>query len=103
MSLIFNDNPNQDNIIEMRGIGQSYDGGQSYIIKDLDFLVENKPGQGQFIVMLGMSGCGKSTLLRYMAGLQDPTLGEVCINGKPVNRDNRVSMVFQQYSSLTLN
>lgn len=100
MSLIFNDNPNQDNIIEMRGIGQSYNGGQSYIIKDLDFLVENKPNQGQFIVILGMSGCGKSTLLRYIAGLQDPTLGEVCINGNPVGRDNRVSMVFQQYSSL---
>lgn len=100
MSVIFQDNIERDNIIEMRGISQSYDGGNSWIIKDLDFLIENKPDQGQFVVILGMSGCGKSTLLRYVAGLQEPTIGEVCINGNPVGPDNRVSMVFQQYSSL---
>ncbi len=88
------------NIIELRGISQSYDGGESYIIKDLDFIVEDKPAQGQFVVILGMSGCGKSTLLRYVAGLQDPTSGSVLVNNKPVSKDNRVSMVFQQYSSL---
>ena len=71
------------NIIELRGISQSYDGGESYIIKDLDFLVEDKHGQGQFVVILGMSGCGKSTLLRYIAGLQEPTDGSVALNGKP--------------------
>jgi len=89
-----------DNIIEMSGIGQSYDGGKNWIIKNLDFLVEDKPAQGQFIVILGMSGCGKSTLLRYIAGLQDPTEGKLLVNNKPVGKDNRVSMVFQQYSSL---
>ncbi|MFK8102864.1 MAG: ABC transporter ATP-binding protein [Saprospiraceae bacterium] len=89
-----------NNIIELRGISQSYDGGESYIIKDLDLLIEDKPAQGQFVVILGMSGCGKSTLLRYMAGLQDPTSGNVLVKNKPVGRDNRVSMVFQQYSSL---
>jgi len=89
-----------DNIVEMRGISQSYDGGQNYIIKDLDFIIENKPDQGQFVVILGMSGCGKSTVLRYIAGLQDPTSGKVLVNNKPVGGDNRVSMVFQQYSSL---
>ena len=55
-----------DNIIELKGISQSYDGGKSWIIKDLDFLVEDKPKQGQFVVIMGMSGSGKSTLLRYM-------------------------------------
>ena len=89
-----------NNIIEMRGIGQSYDGGENWIIKGCDFLVEDKPAQGQFIVILGMSGCGKSTILRYIAGLQDPTEGKVLVNNKPVGTDNRVSMVFQQYSSL---
>ncbi|MEL6866641.1 MAG: ABC transporter ATP-binding protein [Bacteroidota bacterium] len=88
------------NIIELRGIDQSYDGGESYIIKNLDFLVEDKPEQGQFVVILGMSGSGKSTLLRYIAGLQNPTNGQVMVNGKPVGKDNRVSMVFQKYSSL---
>ncbi|MFK7774845.1 MAG: ABC transporter ATP-binding protein [Saprospiraceae bacterium] len=89
-----------DNIIEMRGMGQSYDGGKNFIIKDLDFLVEDKPAQGQFIVILGMSGCGKSTLLRYVAGLQEPTEGKLLLKDKRIGKDNRVSMVFQQYSSL---
>jgi len=91
---------NLPNIIDLKGIGQSYDGEKSWIIKDLDFIVEDKPDQGQFVVVLGMSGCGKSTLLRYMAGLQKPTQGEVLINQKPVAETERVCMVFQQYSSL---
>jgi len=36
---------------------------------------------GEFICVLGESGCGKSTLLRVLAGLQQPTSGEVSING----------------------
>ena len=96
----FNDNPDLANIIELSGISQSYDGGQSYIIQDLDLLVEDKQGQGQFVVILGMSGCGKSTLLRYISGLQKPTKGTVLVKGKPVGPENRVGMVFQQYSSL---
>jgi NitT/TauT family transport system ATP-binding protein len=96
---LFNDTP-QANIIELRRIQQSYDGGESYILQDLDFLVEDKPAQGQFVVILGPSGCGKSTILRYIAGLQQPTAGEVLIHGQPISPDSRVGMVFQQYSSL---
>lgn len=88
------------NIIELKQIDQSYDGGESFIIKGLDFMVEDKPAQGQFVVILGMSGSGKSTLLRYIAGLQKPTAGEVLIHGKPIDNTKRVGMVFQQYSSL---
>lgn len=98
--LTFNDNPNQKNIVELRGVKQTYDGGNNWIIKDLDFVIEDKPGQGQFVGVLGVSGSGKSTMLRYIAGLQEPTGGKVLVNDKPVSRDNRVSMVFQQYSSL---
>lgn len=94
------DNPAFENIIELKNISQSYDGGQNWIIQDLNLNIEDKPGQGQFACILGMSGSGKSTLLRYIAGLQEPTKGEVLIKGKPVSDDNRVSMVFQQYSSL---
>jgi len=48
-----------------------------------------------------MSGSGKSTLLRYIAGLQEPTVANtLLVNQKPISKDNRVSMVFQQYSSL---
>ncbi len=88
------------NIIELRQISQSYDGGEKYVIKNADFLVEDKPAQGQFVVILGASGAGKSTILRYIAGLQKPTSGQVLIHGKPVDEAPRVGMVFQQYSSL---
>lgn len=97
---LFENIPNRASIIELKGISQSYDGGKSFIMKDLEFLIQDKPGQGQFVAILGMSGCGKSTLLRYIAGLQKPTTGEVFINGNLRAEDQRVSMVFQQYSSL---
>lgn len=96
----FQDMPARQNIIELKNIGQSYDGGATWIIKGLNMLIEDKPDQGQFIGLLGMSGSGKSTLLRYIAGLQKPTEGEVLIKGKPISDDHRISMVFQQYSSL---
>ncbi len=100
MALPFTDDPNLPNLIELRGITQQYDGAPRPIIQDLDLLVEDKPMQGQFVVILGMSGSGKSTLLRYIAGLQKPTAGTVLLKGRPVGADNRVSMIFQQYSSL---
>jgi NitT/TauT family transport system ATP-binding protein len=100
MALEFQDNNAQENIIELRGVSQSYNNGQVKIIENLDLLIEDKPMQGQFACILGMSGCGKSTVLRYIAGLQQPTTGTVLVKGKPVSVDNRVSMVFQQYSSL---
>lgn len=94
------DDPNIPNIIELKEVSQSYDNGKVKIIENLDLLIEDKPMQGQFAVILGMSGCGKSTLLRYIAGLQKPTSGNVLVKGQPVSKQNRVSMVFQQYSSL---
>jgi NitT/TauT family transport system ATP-binding protein len=100
MSSIIQDKVSLDNIIELRGIGQSYDNGQNWIIKDFDLIIEDKPAQGQFVVLLGMSGSGKSTVLRYISGLQKPTEGQVLIKGKPVDNNTHISMVFQQYSSL---
>jgi NitT/TauT family transport system ATP-binding protein len=91
---------NQKNIIELRQVSHSYDGGESFVLQNLNFLVEDKPAQGQFVVILGPSGCGKSTVLRYVAGLQRPTSGQVLLNEQPISPDNRVGMVFQQYSSL---
>lgn len=92
-------------VLELKSINQSYDGGKSFIIKDLNLLIEDKPGQGQFVAILGASGCGKSTLLRYIAGLQKPTSGEVLLNChkqgvRPRQDEDRIGMVFQKYSSL---
>jgi len=88
------------NIIQLSNISQSYDGGKSFIIKDFELLIEDQPDRGQFVVLLGMSGSGKSTILRYICGLQKPTSGTVKIHDKLVTEDSRISMVFQQYSSL---
>jgi NitT/TauT family transport system ATP-binding protein len=98
--IFFNDDPSLNNIVDLRAVSQTYDGGKSWIIKDFDFLIEDKPDQGQFVVLLGMSGCGKSTILRYIAGLQNPSSGTVLVKDQPVGHSNRVNMVFQQYSSL---
>jgi len=87
------------NIIELKNINMTYDEGKSYIIKDLNFLIEDKPNQSQFVVLLGVSGSGKSTVLRFVCGLQKPTSGEVLIHGKPRDDSTRIGMVFQQYSS----
>lgn len=93
------DNTALPDIIELKKISQSYDGGKSFIIDELNLLIEDKPNQGQFLTILGPSGCGKSTLLRYIAGLQKPTAGEVFLYGKSRTESDHVGMIFQKYSS----
>ena len=55
----------------------------------------------EFLVLLGPSGCGKTTTMRMIAGLEDPTDGEIWIDGRKVNddlpKDRDVAMVFQNY------
>ena len=56
---------------------------------------------GEFVVFLGPSGCGKTTTMRMIAGLEDPTSGEIRIGSRVVNRlepkERDVAMVFQSY------
>ncbi|NMO55077.1 ATP-binding cassette domain-containing protein [Actinoplanes sp. TBRC 11911] len=59
-------------------------------------------GDGEFMVLLGPSGCGKSTILRMIAGLEDPSEGDILLNGSPVlevpPRDRSIAMVFQDFA-----
>lgn len=54
---------------------------------------------GEFFTIVGPSGCGKSTLLDLLAGLSEPTSGELLIDNQPVKGTglNR-GIVFQQYA-----
>jgi spermidine/putrescine ABC transporter ATP-binding subunit len=58
--------------------------------------------EGEFFALLGPSGCGKTTLLRMIAGFENPTSGEIYVDGKNmdgVNPNHRpVNMVFQSYA-----
>ena len=52
-----------------------------------------------FVTILGPSGCGKSTLLRLVAGLDQPTTGQIILNGIPVSEPGPDrGMVFQSYT-----
>lgn len=80
-------------MIECRHIDFSYD--SKTILQGIDLNIEN----GEFLCILGQSGCGKSTLLRLLAGLEQPSAGEIRIDGEPVDGpDRHCSVVFQDYS-----
>jgi len=69
----------------------------SQVLKDINLGVE----QGEFISIIGHSGCGKSTVLNIVAGLLDPSLGGVILDGKEVRGPGPDrSMVFQNHSLL---
>ena len=58
--------------------------------------------RGEFVALLGPSGCGKTTTLRMVAGLVEPTAGQILLDGddltaKPTHRRN-IGMVFQNYA-----
>lgn len=71
--------------------------GQTHVVKGLDLHIADR----EFLVLLGPSGCGKTTTMRMIAGLEQPTDGEISFDGVRINevptqmRD--VAMVFQNY------
>ena len=82
--------------VELRSLGKRF--GAYTALESLDLVIED----GEFLVLLGPSGCGKSTTMRLIAGLEEPTDGEILIGGRKVNevpaRDRDLAMVFQSYA-----
>jgi len=72
--------------------------GALVAVKDINVTIED----GEFVVFVGPSGCGKTTTLRMIAGFEDPTAGEIRIDGRVVNdlepRDRGLGMVFQSHA-----
>ena len=85
-------------IVETRGLNKVFRKGQLGAVVNVD--LESR--EGEFLVLLGPSGSGKTTLLRMIAGLEEPTSGEILIGGAVVNdltpRQRRIAMVFQSYA-----
>ncbi len=87
------------NMIEIRGLNKYF--GDLHVLKDIDLTVE----EGEKVVIIGPSGSGKSTLIRCVDYLEEPTSGEVVIDGTPLTKKNHLemartysSMVFQQFN-----
>ena len=89
-------------VVEVRNLTKQFDGGRGHgHVRAIDG-INLATDEGEYLVLLGPSGCGKTTLLRTIAGLEDPTDGEVLIGGNVVNglppRLRRIAMVFQSYA-----
>jgi multiple sugar transport system ATP-binding protein len=85
-------------VVRTRGLTKLFRKGQVGAVVDVS--LESR--EGEFLVLLGPSGSGKTTLLRMIAGLEEPTSGEIWIGGRLVNdmtpRQRRIAMVFQSYA-----
>ncbi|MFC0678015.1 ABC transporter ATP-binding protein [Lysobacter korlensis] len=81
--------------VELAGVGRRFpdrDGART-VLRDIDLTL----APGEIVAILGPSGCGKSTLLRQIAGLDDPDLGNVRLDGTPVGEiDQRCAVAFQE-------
>jgi putative spermidine/putrescine transport system ATP-binding protein len=78
-------------------VEKSYD-GKVLVVQDLSLDI----AQGEFLTLLGPSGSGKTTALMMLAGFENPTAGEIYLDGNPINRiapeHRNIGMVFQNYA-----
>ncbi|WP_232375810.1 MULTISPECIES: ABC transporter ATP-binding protein [Mesorhizobium] len=90
------DNP-VDALVRFEDVKKSYD-GINFVVKDLNLDVF----RGEFLTMLGPSGSGKTTTLMMLGGFEQPTLGHILLDGKPVERlppeKRNIGFVFQNYA-----
>ena len=95
-------------MIEVKNLKKSFQDGEktTEVLKGIDFMTES----GDFVAIMGRSGAGKSTLLYQMSLLDEPTAGEIFIDGKNVLalstaertsfRLSQLGYVFQDYALL---
>lgn len=80
----------------LTGIKKQYPGNPQPSVKDFNLTVE----PGEMVAFLGPSGCGKTTTLKMIAGLEEPTEGDITFNGETILQippeKREVSMVFQK-------
>jgi sn-glycerol 3-phosphate transport system ATP-binding protein len=83
--------------VRLQNISRRFSRG-FYALRDVSFEIRDQ----EVVTVLGPSGCGKSTLLRLIAGLDQPTAGEIWIDDRQVNsipaRSRDIAMVFQSYA-----
>ncbi len=82
--------------VELKGIGKQFK--KSLVVSDVNFCIE----KGKIVALLGPSGSGKTTILRMIAGLENPSSGDIFLDGNRVNnlhpRDRKIGFVFQSYA-----
>ena len=84
-------------MIEADQVCKSFDGGQTFAVRDVSFMVET----GEVLALLGGSGSGKSTVVKMINRLIEPTSGRVLVeghdvqDGDPVQLRRRIGYVFQ--------
>jgi spermidine/putrescine transport system ATP-binding protein len=83
-------------LLEVRAVSKRF--GEKEVLKTLSLNIV----QGEFLTLLGESGSGKTTLLRLIAGFEQPTAGELWMQGERLDTlppyKRRVNTVFQQYA-----
>ena len=83
-------------MVQFKGIFKRF--GKVVAVEKMNFDIE----EGSLVTLLGPSGCGKTTLLRMVAGLEEPTEGDIFIKGVRINdtpiHKRNLGMIFQNYA-----